>query len=185
MTKTGFWFELRFIRLDLTSVGHFKYTKFLNQWFRLSVARKKVFFSNEFGFVFFFLIENNLMGAAEWTGYTNSSPTYPTPTYSALPPSGPAPPSAASYGYEIANMDHPSNFHIPTSEYCDQSNDSHSPQSPHTHIRHNINSAFSLPNSSSRDRNAIVLFLWISSTKSSCIGRECIGIGTFIIVGWQ
>lgn len=72
---------------------------------------------NSIRFCIFFLIENNLMGAAEWTGYTNSSPTYPTPTYSALPPPGPAPPSAASYGYDIANMDHPSNFHIPTSKY--------------------------------------------------------------------
>lgn len=39
--QNWFWFGLRFIRLDLTSGGHLKYTKFLNQWFRLRVAREK------------------------------------------------------------------------------------------------------------------------------------------------
>lgn len=115
------------------------------------------------------------MGAAEWTGYTNSSPTYPTPTYSALPPPGPAPPSATSYGYELANMDHPSNYHIPLGE----------PQA-YTILclqQTNFRIFFFRLNLFSSFRNAIVLFIGIS--KSFGISGKFIGIGASIIVGWQ
>lgn len=60
------------------------------------------------------------MGAAEWTGYTNS-PTYPP--YSSLQPTAPALPqsstTATSYGYDsnTAMTEHHSNFHIPTGMY--------------------------------------------------------------------
>lgn len=86
------------------------------------------------------------MGAAEWTGYTNSSPTYPTPTYSTLPPPGSAP--TTSYGYEIANMDHPSNFHIPTGELR---------QSGQTTIRHKLTIICFFSVSFSRGRDANLL----------------------------
>lgn len=61
------------------------------------------------------------MGAAEWTGYTNS-PTYPPysslqPTASALPQSTTT--ASSSYGYDsnTAMTEHHSNFHIPTGMY--------------------------------------------------------------------
>lgn len=66
------------------------------------------------------MIENNLMGAAEWTGYTNS-PSYTT--YSSLQPTATSAPTlpqststASSYGYDsnTAMTEHHSNFHIPT-----------------------------------------------------------------------
>lgn len=51
--------------------------------------------------------ENNLMGAAEWTGYSNTTPTYSP--YTSLPS------APSSYGYDSTGMvDHHSNFHIPT-----------------------------------------------------------------------
>lgn len=90
------------------------------------------------------------MGAAEWTGYTNSSPTYPTPTYSVLPPPGPAPSMAASYSYDIANMDHLSNFHIPTGECGGEAIKL---------ISDAKLTLWYLLNRFSGDRNAIVLFL--------------------------
>lgn len=55
----------------------------------------------------FFLAENNLMGAAEWTGYSSTTPTYSP--YSSLQS------TPSSYGYDSANIaEHHSNFHIPT-----------------------------------------------------------------------
>lgn len=53
------------------------------------------------------------MGAAEWTGYTNS-PSYTS--YQTIQPNGVQSPTAASYGYDsnVAMTDHHSNFHIPT-----------------------------------------------------------------------
>lgn len=119
-------------------------------------------------------IENNLMGAAEWTGYTNSSPTYPTPTYSVLPPPGPAPPTAASYGYDIANMDHPSNFHIPTGECFGEL---------YSLISDAKLTWCYLSNRFSGDRNAIVLFFWISFIESSGTSPKFIGFSSFN-VGW-
>lgn len=56
------------------------------------------------------------MGAAEWTGYTNT-PTYgPYSTNAALPQ--PATTTASSYGYDsnTGMADHHSNFHIPTGD---------------------------------------------------------------------
>lgn len=66
---------------------------------------------------FYFIAESNLMGAAEWTGYTNA-PTYaPYSTNAALPQ--PATTTASSYGYDsnVGMADHHSNFHIPTGTF--------------------------------------------------------------------
>lgn len=55
------------------------------------------------------LTENNLMGAAEWTGYS-STPTYPS--YSSLPS------VSSSYNYDSTGViDHHSNFHIPSGNF--------------------------------------------------------------------
>lgn len=65
------------------------------------------------------------MGAAEWTGYTNT-PTYPAYSSNAAalpqpPPAAAAPPTttASSYGYDSGTgmADHHSNFHIPTGNF--------------------------------------------------------------------
>lgn len=55
------------------------------------------------------------MGAAEWTGYSNSTPSYQS--YSSLSSVAVAPTSSSAYGFEASvggMVDHPSNFHIPT-----------------------------------------------------------------------
>ncbi|XP_037921502.1 protein lozenge isoform X2 [Hermetia illucens] len=53
--------------------------------------------------------ENNLMGAAEWTGYTPSTTSSSYPSYPSLQ-------SNAAYAYETPStvVDHHSNFHLPT-----------------------------------------------------------------------
>lgn len=52
------------------------------------------------------------MGAAEWTGYTNTT-SYGS--YPAIQSNGVQSPTAPSYGYDsnTAMTDHHSNFHIP------------------------------------------------------------------------
>lgn len=66
---------------------------------------------NEILFAILFCIaENNLMGAAEWTGYSGTTPSYsPFSSLQSTP---------SSYGYENSSIpEHHSNFHIPTGKY--------------------------------------------------------------------
>lgn len=54
----------------------------------------------------FDITENNLMGAAEWTGYSGTTPSYsPFSSLQSTP---------SSYGYENSSIPEHSNFHIPT-----------------------------------------------------------------------
>lgn len=63
--------------------------------------------------------ENNLMGAGEWAGYSNSTPSYTaySSTQSNVPPPLPPPPTSTSYGYDSAGMLDHSNCHIPTGKH--------------------------------------------------------------------
>lgn len=58
----------------------------------------------------FAITENNLMGAAEWTGYSGTTPSYsPFSSLQSTP---------SSYNYDNTSIaEHHSNFHIPTGKF--------------------------------------------------------------------
>lgn len=96
------------------------------------------------------------MGAAEWTGYTNSTPTYSS--YSSLPSSvAPAPPpsSSSAYGYDTNNMaEHHSNFHIPT-VIADMQPFSSTDYHSTNHLTSAINSTTLVPSTPSSELDAL------------------------------